>query len=635
MQPPNPLFPLLFLFLSLSPSSSSSTTTTTTTTEPTLPSDAVSLLSFKSNADLNNKLLYFLNEPYDYCTWQGVKCSQNNVIHFILQNLFLNGTFSPNSLTRLTHLRVLSLRNNSLFGPIPDLSSLYKLRILLLDHNHFSGSIPVQLNLLNRVVSIRLDFNSLNGSVPVINVPGLKIFNVSENRLTGPVPFTPTLSRFDATSFSGNPGLCGEIVHKACDSRSGFFNGDGDSSNGDGSGSGSSSSAAPLESQQSQGIVVVNSAPAKKKRGAKTNGLVLGCSVVIAILVASVVVAVVLVNKKKRSFLRKEEREKAIVEEEAVSETVNGNGNDVVEVEAVTKMRSGRLVFCCGEVQEYTLEQLMRASAEVLGRGSVGTTYKAVVESKLIMTVKRFDGGKTAATSGEDFEKQMEIVGMLRHPNLVPVRAYFQAKGERLVIFDYQPNGSLFNLVHGSRSARAKPLHWTSCLKIAEDVAHGLAYIHQASSLIHGNLKSSNVLLGVDFEACITDYGLSLFADSSLTEEDPNSTAYKAPETRKSSGRASAKSDVYSFGVLLLELLTGKHPSKHPFLMPADLQDWVRAMRDDDGSEDNWLEMLTEVASICSATSPEQRPAMWQVLKMIQGIKESVAMEDDTENRLS
>lgn len=182
----------------------------------------------------------------------------------------------------------------------------------------------------------------------------------------------------------------------------------------------------------------------------------------------------------------------------------------------------------------------------------------------------------------------------------------------------------------GSRSARAKPLHWTSCLKIAEDVAHGLAYIHQASSLIHGNLKSSNVLLGVDFEACVTDYCLAFLADSSSFTDDPDSAAYKAPEARKSSRRATSKSDVYAFGVLLLELLTGKHPSQHPFLAPTDLQDWVRAMRDDDVSEDNKLEMLTEVASICSATSPEQRPAMWQVLKMIQGIKDSVAMEDTT-----
>lgn len=180
----------------------------------------------------------------------------------------------------------------------------------------------------------------------------------------------------------------------------------------------------------------------------------------------------------------------------------------------------------------------------------------------------------------------------------------------------------------GSRSNRAKPLHWTSCLKIAEDVAQGLAYIHQASTLIHGNLKSSNVLLGADFEACLTDYGLALFADSSASE-DPESAKYKAPETRKSSRRATSKSDVYAFGILLLELLTGKHPSQHPPLVPMDVGDWVRAMRDDDVGDDNQLGMLTEVACICSLISPEQRPAMWQVLKMIQEIKESVMTEDN------
>lgn len=180
----------------------------------------------------------------------------------------------------------------------------------------------------------------------------------------------------------------------------------------------------------------------------------------------------------------------------------------------------------------------------------------------------------------------------------------------------------------GSRSTRA-PLHWTSCLKIAEDVAQGLTYIHQASKLIHGNLKSSNVLLGVDFEACLTDYCLSVLADSSPTE-DPDSLACKAPETRKSSRRATPKSDVYAFGVLLLELLTSKHPSQHPFLAPDDMLDWVRAAREDDGGEDDRLGMLTELACVCKLTSPEQRPLMWQVVKMIQQIKESVIVEDGT-----
>ena len=149
----------------------------------------------------------------------------------------------------------------------------------------------------------------------------------------------------------------------------------------------------------------------------------------------------------------------------------------------------------------------------------------------------------------------------------------------------------------GSRSTRAKPLHWTSCLKIAEDVAQGLAYIHQASKLVHGNLKSSNVLLGPDFEACLTDYCLAILADTTVSDDDVNSAGYRAPETRKSIRQATPKSDVYTFGVLLLELLTGKLPSQHPFLTPTELHTWVKSTRDEDTGEENRLAMLTELAA--------------------------------------
>jgi serine/threonine protein kinase len=190
---------------------------------------------------------------------------------------------------------------------------------------------------------------------------------------------------------------------------------------------------------------------------------------------------------------------------------------------------------------------------------------------------------------------------------------------------------TILNKCAGSKSTRAKPLHWTSCLKIAEDVAQGLSYIHQAWRLVHGNLKSSNVLLGPDFEACVSDYCLAVLANSPIDDEDdPDASAYKAPETRSSSQQATSKSDVYAFGVLLLELITGKPPSLLP--LPQDVVNWVRSTRghhqDDGAGEDNRLEMLLEVAIACSLTSPEQRPTMWQVLKMLQEIKETVLLED-------
>lgn len=164
-------------------------------------------------------------------------------------------------------------------------------------------------------------------------------------------------------------------------------------------------------------------------------------------------------------------------------------------------------------------------------------------------------------------------------------------------------------------------------MKIAEDVAQGLSYIHQAWRLVHGNLKSSNVLLGLDFEACVTDYCLSVLANPSLEDED-DSIAYKAPETRNSNQQATSKSDVFSFGILLLELLTGKPPSQLPSVVPDDIGNWVKSMREEDGGLDDRKEMLLEVAIACSLTSPEQRPTMWQVLKMLQEIKETVLKED-------
>jgi hypothetical protein len=180
-----------------------------------LPSDAVSLLSFKSIADLDNRLLYALNERFDYCQWQGVKCAQGRVVRFALQGFGLRGAIAPNTLTRLDQLRVLTLRNNSLFGPIPDLSGLFNLKSLLLDRNSFSGSfptsilllhrlltldlshnnltgpIPVGLTNLDRLSSLRLESNGFNGTVPPLNQSYLRVLNVSVNNLTGPIPLAP------------------------------------------------------------------------------------------------------------------------------------------------------------------------------------------------------------------------------------------------------------------------------------------------------------------------------------------------------------------------------------------------------------------------------------------------------------
>ncbi|KAL8124941.1 putative inactive receptor kinase At5g67200 [Apium graveolens] len=614
------------------------------------PSDATALLAFKSKADFNNKLNYTSTDSSNYCQWRGVKCAQGRVVRLVLHSFHLGGTFLPNTLSNLDELRVLSLPNNSLTGPIPQLTQLVNLKTLFLHHNSFSGnfpvslvslhrlifldlshnnlsgSLPVNLTLLDRLNSLRLNFNRFNGSIPPLNQSLLDIFDVSGNNFSGAIPVTPTLTRFSRSSFLYNPNLCGKILNKICRSNgSPFF---------DSSGEGGAASPPSPFLQNEQGVIL--SPPSSKKHN-KT-GVILGFVIGVLILIAAILSVFAYFKNQRRQRIECKSTSFEEVENENVnadtSEGTNamqvfGSELQVVEknVGVAKREKSGNLIFCDGETPFCSLEQLMRALAELLGRGSIGTTYKAVMDNQLTVTVKRLDAGKTAVTSGEAFERHLEAVGGLRHPNLVPVRAYFQAKQERLIIYDYQPNGSLSNLIHGSRSSRAKPLHWTSCLKIAEDVALGLAYIHQASRLVHGNLKSSNILLGSDFEACLTDYCLSILAISAANE-DLNSDSCKAPEIRKSSRQATTSSDVYAFGVLLLELLTGKPPSQHPYLMPADMANWVRAMREDDGGEDKLLQMLVEVASICSLTSPEQRPTMRQVVKTIQEIKENALIED-------
>ncbi|EOY14385.1 Leucine-rich repeat protein kinase family protein isoform 2, partial [Theobroma cacao] len=550
-----------------------------------LPSpEATALLGFQSKADLRNNLRFSQNASFHFCDWQGVTCYEQKVVRLILEDLDLGGIFAPNTLSHLDQLRVLSLQNNSLTGPIPDLSGLINLKSLFLDHNFFTGSfppsilslhrirtldlsynnitgpIPNSLASLDRLYYLRLDWNRFNGTVPPLNQSSLKTFSISGNNLTGAIPVTQALLRFGFSSFSWNPGLCGEIIHKECHPRPHFF------------GPTAAVVAPPPavvlgQSVEVHGVELAQPSAKKHKRTA----VIIGFSTGVFILIGSLVCFVMALRRQKDK-----KQSTAVIESDDGATTAQVAA--VIQMEQETELeekvkrvqgmqvaKSGNLIFCAGEAQLYTLDQLMRASAELLGRGTMGTTYKAVLDNRLIVAVKRLDAGKLASTTKETFEQHMESVGGLRHPNLVPLRAYFQAKEERLLVYDYQPNGSLLSLIHGSKSTRAKPLHWTSCLKIAEDVAQGLSYIHQAWRLVHGNLKSSNVLLGPDFEACISDYCLAALVLTSAPDEDPDSIACKPPETRNSNHEATSKSDVFAFGVLLLELLTGKPPSQHPF----------------------------------------------------------------------
>ncbi|CAK8576770.1 unnamed protein product [Lathyrus sativus] len=607
--------------------------------------DSKPLLALKSSIDIHNKLPWLQQVNDDVCTWVGVKdCFQGRVRKLVLEYFNLTGKLDSEILNRLDQLRVLSFKGNSLSGQIPNLSNLVNLKSIYLNDNDFSGEFPVSVSLLHRVKVIVLSGNKISGKIPVSllklsrlyvlylqdnlftgSIPsfdqtGLKYLNVSNNRLSGEIPVTTALIRFNASSFSGNLELCGEQIHRECKNSTLL-------------------SPPPLGVGPVGGNTKTTSSKSNRTKLVKIIGGSVGGFVLLLICLI-LLVWVICKNRRKRvgaSGARRNNKGNADV---AATEGENpgegeGRGSNYEAKQGSFAWENegiGKLVFCGAGDREmgYSLEDLLKASAETLGRGIMGSTYKAVMESGFIVTVKRL---KDARYPGlEEFRAHIDLLGKLRHPNLVPLRAYFQAKEERLLVYDYFPNGSLFSLIHGSKTSNGgKPLHWTSCLKIAEDLATGILYIHQNPGMTHGNLKSSNVLLGSDFESCLTDYGLNVFLNPD-TMDEPSATSffYRAPECRSFQRPQTQSADVYSFGVLLLELLTGKTPYQD--LVQAhgsDIPRWVRSVREEETesgddpassgneSSEEKLQALLNIAMACVSVSPENRPTMREVLKMI------------------
>ncbi|XP_042486293.1 inactive leucine-rich repeat receptor-like serine/threonine-protein kinase At1g60630 [Macadamia integrifolia] len=597
--------------------------------------DAEALLALKSSIDPSNSLPW--PQGSDFCQWTGIReCIRGRVTKLVVEHFNLTGTLDEKSLNQLDQLRVLSFKANSISGAIPNISGLTNLKSLFLNDNHFSGNfpssitglhrlkvivlsgnqmsgeIPSSLLKLQRLYVLYLQDNRITGKIPPLNQTSLRFFNVSANQLSGEIPITVALKQFNFSSFSNNLNLCGEQIGHPCSNH------------------GLSPSISP------------NSPPSSKhRRRMKLIKIIAGT--IGGFLLLLICLCLLCVACK---ICRRRRRKSGDVRNKEVGINVGGRGGEGSGSAANGRDSNngrkqggfsweeeglGSLVFLGAADQHmtYVLEDLLKASAETLGRGSIGSTYKAVMQTGFIVTVKRLKDSKYPRL--EEFRRQMELVGRLRHPNLVPIRAYFQAKEERLLVYDYFPNGSLFSLIHGTRaSSGGKPLHWTSCLKIAEDVAAGLVYLHQTPGMIHGNLKSSNVLLGSDFESCLTDYGLMSFKDPDSVEETSTSSLfYRAPECRDPLKPFTQKSDTYSFGVLLLELLTGKTPfldlvHEHG----ADIPRWVRSIRQEEmesgddpasGNEtsEEKLGALLNIAMACMSLVPESRPVMSEVLRMV------------------
>ncbi|XP_028790752.1 probable inactive receptor kinase At4g23740 isoform X2 [Neltuma alba] len=567
--------------------------------------DKQALLDFLHNINHSHALNW--EEKSSAChSWKGVTCDREHsrVIALHLPAVGLSGPIPPKTLSRLSALQTLNLKSNSITGPFPsgfselknltyldiqfnefsgllppDFSVWKYLTVADFSNNFFNGSIPSSISNLIHLTSLVLANNSLSGEIPNINIPTLQELNLANNKLSGTVP--NSLQRFPSWAFSGN-NL-------------------------------SSANAQPRKKTS------------KKLGKSALIGIILGCSG----LAFGVIAACLLLcyyDKRGENGLAMKSQKKVTFLKKDISES---------------HCRKNKIEFFEDCNFAFDLEDLLRASAEVLGKGTYGTTYKANLEDATTVAVKRL---KEVIIGKREFEQQMEVVGRIRHDNVAALRAYYYSKEEKLMIYDYYEHSSVSAMLHGRRGEERISLDWHGRLRIAVGAARGIAHVHaqQGGKLVHGNIKASNIFLNSEGYGCISDIGLATLM-SPIVPPSLRSAGYRAPEVTDPR-KASHASDVYSFGVFLLELLTGKGPMHTTGSEEAvHLVRWVNSVVREEWTaevfdvqllrfpniEEEMVQML-QLAMACVVRVPEQRPTMPDVLRTMEEIG-----RPNAENRLS
>nr|GEU39226.1 G-type lectin S-receptor-like serine/threonine-protein kinase At4g27290 [Tanacetum cinerariifolium] len=194
-----------------------------------------------------------------------------------------------------------------------------------------------------------------------------------------------------------------------------------------------------------------------------------------------------------------------------------------------------------------------------LGEGGFGPVYKGFLEDGREIAVKRLS---LCSTQGvEEFKNEVIFISRLQHRNLVKMLGFCIDETEKLLVYEYMPNGSLDSYLF--EETKSKTLDWSQRFHIINGIARGLLYLHQDSRLliIHRDLKASNILLDRDMNPKISDFGLARSFGGNETERNTKRVVgtygYMSPEYA-GDGKFSIKSDVFSFGVMILEIVSGK-----------------------------------------------------------------------------
>jgi serine/threonine protein kinase len=482
----------------------------------------------------------------------------------------------------------------------------------------FSGTISPAFANLTSLRSLLLNDNHLTGSIPnsLTTLSDLQTLDVSNNNLIGPIPVFPSNSKVKFLS-AGNPGL------GVNGSTNGGGNGGPPSADGRGSSGGGGS----------------------QRGNSVSGGMIAG--VVIAVLVFVGVLIFVsykcYVKKRHERFgkLGGPNKGKEMMKNSVMGSSNGGYGGVPSELQSQSSGDHGdMMVFEGGNVviSIQVLRQVTDNFSEnnILGRGGFGVVYKGVLHDGTKIAVKRMESGVMGTKGLNEFQAEIAVLTKVRHRHLVALLGYCINGHERLLVYEYMPQGTLSQHLFECEELGYNPLNWKQRVTIALDVGRGVEYLHSLAqqSFIHRDLKPSNILLGDDMRAKVADFGLVKNAPDgkySVETRLAGTFGYLAPEYA-ATGRVTTKVDVYAFGVVLMEIITGRKALDET--MPDErshLVTWFRRVMinkdnirktidqtlDPDDETFDSICKVAELAGHCTAREPLQRPDMGHAVNVL------------------
>lgn len=271
--------------------------------------------------------------------------------------------------------------------------------------------------------------------------------------------------------------------------------------------------------------------------------------------------------------------------------------------------------------------------------GAFGQVFILSLPSRELIAVKKLVN--FGSRSWKSLKAEVKTLAKIRHKNIIKILGFCHSDDAIFLIYEFLHKGSLADLICRNDSC----LNWNVRLRIAIEVAQGLAYIHNdyVPHLLHRNVKSSNILLDADFVPKLMDFALHHIigesAFQSTVASESSHSCYIAPEY-KYNKKATEQMDVYSFGVVLLELVTGRQAERSESMDSLDVVQWVRRkvniangapqVLDSSISEHCQRQMLEalDIALQCTSIMPEKRPSMLEVVKALQLVGSTTNLHD-------